>query len=523
MRALCWTLSILLHVTLAATLFQAVDPVPPEPEELIELDLTEMTAPEQLIAKLPLPPPPAAPPAAPPATPENAAPLAPPPLPTDKTVILDDAPRAPLPPPPAAAEPEPEPEPEDTPAARARIRTEARVIDLAALSTKLPPRPPETKKDDAPAVINVGQGDFVAHRGHEARFGRSMMADYYSYEATEFSGQFTTRDNRTISIIDARDTKYGRFLIYDSKNKTLRRLKEFSKYVYTIGPSVDADEPVTGTVTFLAKNDRIERFILMTDDDRMAHFPAKVHVREKDVTFAARGASPGAQAETLAGQTTLPPSGADLPGVVLTYGDRCVESGLVQGFTRSLSASGLAVLSLHPRGCPQAGAAPGQAAPPARVPSDPAQSASDTAAAVDYFAGLAQTDPARLGIWGNGPGAAAALRTAMRPGTTRPAYLVCLLDDAVEPDALPDRAELARLTLPVLWIITGRDLTRWDSFVATLERLRDNRGRPFSIVLAPVKQSRDGLDARDEDAGWVEQVTEDHARLGASWIQGLAR
>jgi hypothetical protein len=447
----------------------------------------------------------------------------------DKTILLDDAPPPVL---------------QAAPAPAAEMPPESGAVEISPVKEGPPHQEPPATTEARPAEsdedhqekappIEVRRHDIIAHRGHEARFGRSMMADYYSYEATEFSGQFRTHDDRTISIIDARDTKYGRFLIYDSKNKTLRRLKEFGKYVYTIGPSLDADEPVTGTVTFLAKDDRIERFILMTDDDRMAHFPVKVHVRESDVRFQVPGqgkGDTGGGTGELVGRTTLPPTGTGHPGVVLAYGGKCVDEGLIQGFTRSLSASGLAVFSFVPSGCGDPAGLP--------VAQPVVQQVAQTVAAVDHFAGLDQIDRARVGIWGNGPGANAALRAALQtlsrkkagaaPDAAKPAYVVCLLDDTVGPDGLPGREELAGLDMPVLWLITGRSLGRWQSFVSMLEGLRDHGlhgtdRRAFTIVMAPLKASREVQAAQSELSGWVEQVTEEHARLGASWITGLPR
>jgi len=536
MRTLSLLLSFLLHALFAGVLIQTLHLGRTLPPKLLELDLTALD--EAVIAPSPGPVPLPAPLPAPP-PPEPASEPLPRSLPMDKTILLDDAP----PPESAASEPAaaPGPQPQEPP-------PEAEAIDISpvktapapeppppSLSEAAPPSPGKEGETEAPP-IHVSRHDILAHRGHEARFGRSI--EYYSYESTEFSGQFRTRDDRVISIIDARDTEYGRFLIYDSKNKTLRRLKEFAKYIYTIGPSVHADEPVTGTVTFLAKDDRIERFILMTDDDRIAHFPVKVHVRESDVRFAAPGAEPapkartrgksGRKPETLAGRTTLPPAGEGHPGVVLTYGERCVDDGLVRGFTRALSASGLAVFSFRPRGCGESGEAVAPARPEGMSVAEAAalarqRQAADTAAALAYFAGLEAVDGRRAGVWGNGTGAAAALALALEPGAVSPAFLVCLLDDSVGPDGLPGSAGLARLEMPVLWLVTGRNLGRWQSFVSTLESLRDGQGRSFTIVMAPLKAGQEVLDARGEFSGWVEQVAEEHARLGASWVAGLGR
>ncbi|ADU64194.1 MAG: hypothetical protein KUA35_15175 [Pseudodesulfovibrio sp.] len=546
MRAFSWLLSLLLHTALVVVLVQTMHLAQPDLRELMELDLTRIAQaePEALFAPLPvpLPPPPVPEPdvvepeVVEPEIPESEmtnAPL-PPALPMDKTILLDDA---------------PPPEPLAAPEPAAEVVPESGAVEISPVkegppleespreeSLAKPADPAQVREDKAPP-IEVSRHDIIAHRGHEARFGRSMMADHYSYEATEFSGQFRTRDDRVISIIDARDTKYGRFLIYDSKNKTLRRLKEFGKYVYTIGPSLDADEPVAGTVTFLAKDDRIERFILMTDDDRLAHFPVKVHVRESDVRFPVPGEEKGSREESTeerAGRTTLPPTGTGHPGVVLAYGGKCVDEGLIQGFTRSLSVSGLAVFSFVPSGCNDPEGLP--VSQPVVQPL--ARQVAETVAAVNHFAGLDQIDRARVGIWGNGPGANAALRAALQAisrkkteagsDAVRPAYVVCLLDDTVGPDGLPGRQELAALDMPVLWLITGRSLGRWQSFVAMLEGLRDHGlhgtdRRAFTIVMAPLKASREVQAAQSELSGWVEQVTEEHARLGASWITGLPR
>ena len=478
-QSLSWILSIIFHIIVVVVLFQAVHLEPFELEDVMEVDLSEMDMPDP-IASMPVP---VEAPEPPPEPIEQEKPAAEVPLPENKTVVIDDSPPEPSPPPEQALAPAPEPD----------------VIEISPVKTN------ELKEETAPNKIMVRKGDFVVSRGHEARFGRALMGDFYSYSAREFSGQFTTRDDRVITIIDARNTKYGRFLIYDSKKKTLRRLKQsFGKYVYTIGPSIYADEPVSGSVTFLAMNDRIERFILMTDDDRLAHYPRKVHVREDDITF------PGEDAE-LTGRTSLPPNGEGHAGVVFVHGNQCAEPGLVQGFTRALSMRNLAALSFMPRGCDTPEATPGTIT----------ELADDTVAALKYLSERPQVDRKAIGIWGNGPGIPAAVRAVGASGQTPPKFMVCLLDDSFETDAMPSREELARLPIPVLWLVTGRNTAKWQSTITTLEGLRDRDKLPFSIIIAPLKASRDVLDAESEQSGWVEQVTEDHARLAVSWIQNL--
>lgn len=480
-QTLSWFLSILFHVFVALVLFHAVDMAPLSPEDIMEVDLTQVEAPEsEVIAQLPKPQPVPEPVSE---SLEPEVPIASAPLPMDKTIVLDDTP------------PSPEPAPEAVP----EIAFEPDVIEISPNKT-LPPE--EVRKD----IVDVRK-DVTAHRGAEARFGRAMMGDYFSYSSKEFSGQFRTRDDRVISIIDARNTKYGRFLLYDSKNKTLRRLKQaMGKYVYTVGPSLYEDEPVAGTVTFLAMNDRIERFILVTDDDRLAHYPRKVHVREDDVSFA------GADGE-LIGRTTLPPSGEGHVGVVFAYGNLCVDPGMVQGVTRDLSMHELASIVFVPRGCEEESVAPSGSV---------ADYVADLDAAARYFATQSQMKGGRIGIWSSGGGLAASVRAASAPGQTSIGFLIGLVDDSVQPDDIPSRTELAQLKVPSLWLVTGRDMARRKPFISVLEGLRDKDKLPLTIVIAPTKTGV-AHDGGDDQSAWVEQVAADHARLAESWIQSLTR
>ena len=484
MRYASWLLSLCLHLVVITVLVQTVRLAPLDLERIMELDLTRMEPGEEVIVKPPAPPPPAPqvvecpPEPEPPPVPTEAAPL-----PMDKTLVLADEP--------VAIEPEPGPEPAPgTP----------EVKEISPVKVTEPEKPDPDKGER----IDVRKGDIVVHRGHEARFGRSMMADYFSYSASEFSGQFTTRDNRTITIIDARNTKYGRFLIYDSKNKTLRRLKEFSKYVYTVGPSLDADEPVVGVVTFLAKDDRIERFVLTTDDDRFAHYPRKIHVREDEISL-------DAPAGALSGLTTLPPEGEGHPGVVFLPG-QCVDPGLVRGVTRALAAGGLASLVTEVRGCE------GEEGEPAA----PEVLADDARAGLRFLSDTPRMKGGMVGLWGNGPGAPLAL-AAVGQGFGRPDFVVCLLNDEIRPADMPGREDLRRLDMPVLWLITGRETRAWRPFITTLESLRDKGGRTFTIVVAPQAGSREIDGAAGDLSAWMDQVAEEHARLAASWVRGLKR
>jgi|GEM_PF-877218 len=499
MQYASWLLSIFLHVAVAVLLIQTVHLAPRDLQDLLEVELIDVEQPEEIIQPVPLP---ASLPKPEPIIPEPE-PIAsePPPaksLPMDKTIVLDSQPPAP------PLEPVPPAEP------KVAAAPESNIVEISPV--KVPVIKPEIKPEAMKAEpvqeevrnkIILRKDDIIAHRGHEARFGRSMMADYYSYSSSEFSGQFKVRDGRIVSIIDARNTEYGRFLLYDSKHKTLRRLKESGKYIYTIGPSLEEDEPVMGIVIFLAKNDRIERFILVSKDDRLAHYPSKVHVREEEVTIPTNSGF-------LKAYTSLPPEGKNHRGVVFVHGDQCVSRGLILGFTRALSAQGLASLSVMPKWC-------GEDEPPRDSVN---QLVSNTRAALSHFGNVAQVNFRHVGLWGNGPGIPIAVRAA-KGGALSPAYMVCMVTDTTSPADMPDRIALARLEMPVLWLITGKDLARWESFRTMLEELRDKNHKRFTIVLAPTKEDAGMAGDLVQSTGWVESVTEDHARLATSWIQQI--
>lgn len=95
-QALSWILSILFHATVALALFHSVDLPTFEPEEILQVDLTEMESPDIITQFPPIQPKPEQ-------TPDPAEPEIPmtaaAPLPMDKTIVLDDAPPAPTPPP----------------------------------------------------------------------------------------------------------------------------------------------------------------------------------------------------------------------------------------------------------------------------------------------------------------------------------------------------------------------------------------------------------------------------------------
>lgn len=472
MRSICCLFSFLLHAVLLGVLAHVTDFHLTEIPEVLTINLFT----SESIKPKPIP------------VPQKVqAPSKKPSLPMNQTVILTDV-------------------PQPVPTATAAQQKTTSPEDVIKISPKKRATPQDLNENQ-PRPLFIRGDDGLAHRGAEAHFGRSLLGDYFSYPPEQFSGNFKVgNEDRVITIIDARKTKYGRFLIYDSRTKTLRRLKEFAKYVYTIGPSTDRDEPVVGSVTFLAKNDRIERFLLMTDDEEMAQVPNKLHVIEEECALACEQGK-------LDGLTTLPPSGTSPAGVVFVSGNRCVSMDLVHGITRSLGMRNISSLFFPPRGCKKNNA----------ISSSDAELTQDIKTAFSSLAANPQVNKRRIGVWGHGLGVSTAIQSSTSMVGKKPAFLVCLLDESIAPRALPDRTQLAKLNMPVLWLITGRDTGAWQVLVAILENLRDVEKNPFTIVIAPTQANKKADKSMGNDLDWVEQATEDHVHLAASWILNLEK
>lgn len=480
MRTLSWILSLLIHAAAAVVLVSAVGSFEPEDLSIIDVELTEV---EPEPAPMPMPAPVPAPVASMPAPSKDPLQARKPGLPADKTVVLT---RKPPPLLPTVSD--------SAPAPAEIVEPEPGVKDIS-------PTPAPTFSDESEEGVHHIQMDAVAHRGAEARFGRMMFADYYSYSPDEFAGQFRVEGDRVVTIIDARNTAYGRFLIYDSYRGELRRLKKFNKYIYTIGPSLDKDEPVTGSVTFLAKDDRIERFIYLPDGEK-GLFPSKIHFREEKVRVATGKAE-------VDGIVTLPPTKGTYPGVVLLHGSECIPPALVQGAVRALGMHGTVLMAFSPQGCGQEGVK--------RAP----DAAGDAVKVLENLRKHPEVGNSLSGYLGVGEGCAEAVRATLLPGS-KPDFLICLPEAR---GAAPDLKQVARLGVPSLWIVpSGR---AWRSFRSGLETLRDKRGKPVTVVVDDLEKAPSVVpgnkgDVETGEAGsLVQAVSAGHASLAASWIAGL--
>ncbi|WP_147819602.1 hypothetical protein [Salidesulfovibrio onnuriiensis] len=463
MRALSWLFSLLLHVVVVFLLTASVRYVAPEgPRPLINVELADapVEAPTEQAE------------APPPAVPEKISPQAKPQqMPLDKTIVLSREPVAPAGP--VETAPVPGPAAAQTRAVPAGKPISSSVSEFA----------PELKEYEGAMAVGTSE-----RRGAEAQLGMELYSAFYSYSPEEFAGQFLVEGDRVVTIIDARNSSYGRLLIYDSVRGELRRLRKFSKYIYTIGPSLYEDEPVTGSVTFLAKDDRIERFIYMPEGEK-ALFPKKLHFREEKM----RLDLPDGPVDAI---LTLPPQKGTYAGAVLLHGTECLDPSLVQGAVRAFGMRDTAVLAFSPPSC--------------GGKKDRGALIRQAAQVLQEMRGHEEVRAARVGLLGVGPGVAAAVETAGVPGA-KSAFLMAVLGGS-GPPALK---AVARLRCPSLWILP--DDKRLSRFAQGLEQLRDGQGRPITLVIDREYTAVSG-DTAKQLAG---TVTSGHAAIASTWLSRL--
>lgn len=490
-RAISLLLSLLLHVAAAALLITGVH-FPQQGHDTFRLDLTRIEPPAKPLSA-----------ARPAESPEPESARTEPPEPTQDTTappqnemaVRKTAPSA-IPPPPQPfdeipVQPLPEKPRSEPPAPEAKSRIRSETAQAADASEPAPEYDAQGRR-----IIRVGSPDGLAHRGHEGRFGGSLMGAVYSHSTREYAGSFVTPGGRQVTIIDARDTKYGRFLLYDSVAGTLRRLKKFNKYIYTIGPSLTEDEPVTGSVTFLARDDRIERFIYMPDDDTKALFPGKIHFEEQELSVPCHGVR-------LRAMLVLP--GSDpAPLAVLVHDGGCMPLEAATAAARALASGGVAAAAFLPRGCVGGGKP---------IPDGLPEDAYRT---LGYL--CRQQYPSRksagyVAIDG-------AVRDTIKAAAHRKAdYLAIVFTEAQAPADLPDASSLRSLTIPSLWVFP-RHGNGYAEIWTELHRLRQD-GLPVTVRMSPRDNTIPLANPR-EPGSWVLPFGAADASVVAKWIARIS-
>ncbi len=384
----------------------------------------------------------------------------------------------------------------------------------AAAPAGPPPKPISEHKDEAwknddPELEAFAQSggnveneapDYLKH-GAESRFGH--MLGYYTYTIEQYVGQYAYGDGDTVSIIDARDTPYGRLLFYDSRTGIFRDLKQFGRYIYSYGPAFGQDEPVVGSLVFLANGDDISRILWMHGGKEAAQFPNKIFFAEKSVTFS-RGAT------DLAGTLILPPGEGPFPAVVWVAGGVCAPRKLAEGLARQLAGQNVAVLLFDPRGCGQSEGEAGSDKDLAR----------DALAAVAFLRKQPRIDPGRVGLFARDAGVNAALEAAAETGRGAPAFLVAAISsqDATPRPASLSAESLRSMAAPSLWLYAGPDPKR--TWAEDLVLLEDAPRYGLARVLLLPEEDAPPADAPAwaRDAVRLDRMISGFSRFAGPWI-----
>lgn len=491
-RAICLLVSLLVHALLAVLLLSSVR-FPVANPDLLTVDLTHIESPPAIPEATPQPPlpEPKTPPAdqPPPAPQPRIAPedLPPQPLP-EQPAQEAPAPQAPAPPAQTALNEAPSPIAPELP-------QDAVVPEEAPAEPEVPAKVEPEVDSEGRTIIRVGSVDGLAHRGHEGRFGRSLLADFYSYSPDEFAGQFVTAGGRSVSIIDARKTEYGRFLLYDSKLGSLRRLKKFNKYIYTIGPSLTEDEPIMGSVTFLAKDDRIERFIYMPNDDTKALFPGKIHFREHTLSVPSCGVR-------IKSMLTLPKK-ERAPVGILVHGSGCLPLEAIQGAARALVSRDVGAAAFVPRGCTSCG--------------EPVQGGleEDAYRSLRLIRRQKGVNPERIGYIGIDAGIPEALKAASREGA---AFFAGVYTQPKAPLEQPTIQAVRKLAIPSLWIFPqwGDGYTKLWNII-----LNEKKISPTITLRKTTRDDRTPLGNTDAQGNWVLRFSATDAAAVADWVESI--
>ena len=384
----------------------------------------------------------------------------------------------------------------------------------AAAPAGPPPKPISEHKDEAwknddpeleafaqsGGYVDLEAPDYLKH-GSESRFGHVL--GYYTYTIEQYVGQYTYGDGDSVTIIDARDTPYKRLLFYDSRTGIFRDLKQFGRYIYSYGPAFGQDEPVIGSLVFLANGDDISRILWMHGGKEAAQFPNKIFFAEKEVTFS-RGAT------DFQGSLIVPPGEGPFPAVVWVAGSACAPLKVSEGLARQLAGQNVAVLLFHPRGC---GGSEGEAGSDKDL-------ARDALAAVNFLRKQPKIDPRRVGLFARDSGVDAALEAAAETGRDAPAFLVAAVssqDATPRPVTLSDAA-LRRMAVPSLWLYAGPDPKH--TWAEDLVLLEDAPRYGLARVLLLPEEDAPPADAPGwaRDAVRLDRMISGFSRFAGPWI-----
>ncbi|MFW5734708.1 MAG: alpha/beta hydrolase family protein [Oceanidesulfovibrio sp.] len=364
----------------------------------------------------------------------------------------------------------------------------------------------ETPGDDGAKLISANKTDDAVIRpdhmffggklkqGNEVRWNlRALAAE--SYTLDDYLGNYKIRgEDRVIRILDGRE-KYGKLLLHDPQTDTLRTLTRFGDKIFTYGPTLEAEKPVVGSITFLPVKHRAEsgdveipsRLLWLPEKPPMK-FGEMIRFDEREVLVA----------QGLRGLLTTPPGDAPAPAVLWAADAGCRSHFAYRIVARELALNGVVMLSLDPPECPD----PGEGV-------RPLVTAAHIRRGMDFLRNQPGVDSSRVGVWArNG-----ALAPAMEICTGQPdapAFLIAI-QESVDQDALTPEQVGAPEETPSLWFLVGG--------AAWSERMRESlRGGDAEIHALEEPRGYDTRTDPDADIDRLKLLGPIYVREALRWL-----
>ena len=274
------------------------------------------------------------------------------------------------------------------------------------------------------------------------------------------------------SAVSLAVTPDGGLLYTDLHTGDLRQLEPAGSSRFRFGPAYLVRRPVRGTI--VARGDT-----LTVTAGGHARIARRIPVRRQRIAFRGAGVR-------LVGKVTVPATPGLHPGIAIVHGSEAADRDGTDLFVNFFTSLGYAVLSYDKRGVGDSGGAYVERAWSGNIQN----LAGDAVAALRALAGRPDVDPARLGLFGGSQAGwiiprAAALSPLVRFAviTSGPAMSVGEQDayagltgqggvepppsdttirkalENAEPSGFDPRPDLARISIPTLWLFGREDKT----------------------------------------------------------------
>ena len=344
--------------------------------------------------------------------------------------------------------------------------------------------------------------------GAESRALRAMAVRDFGVD--DYNGFYQVTRNWHMNIIDARRV-YGTMLFFDSDSGVYRDLFKFGKMIYTYGPKFTENDPVQGSITFLATKEGLSNTdvpwpsrVLWMPEEQAARFGTRVYFQEEPVRIQSGFFY-------LAGKLVIPPGQGPFPGVVFALDGECLPLELVSGFARMLCRHGIAVLVLQPVGCDGSSDVWWE-----RSQDEKGQ---DLLAGITYLQQLQTIDPGRIGLWALNQGNTAAVTAAADSEGVDFLVLTFVASENVSPS--PDQLQNVQpesLDTPVLWMFAGAEPERlWQDQIERIRNSPEQAGAEVFLFDTQDPQRFPGTDHRTDEP-WINRLSPVFMDTAAPWI-----